>query len=147
MLFALGKLKAAGVALVAQQLVPAALTVPMVLLAPPRLTVEALALACSAGFIIVAIPTVFATRRLRGRPPSPGSVTHPRRGAAAAAGAAAGLGVTLVLPAGGNALEVGSGFIAAMLAVVVFGVVAYALDRGDLRAVAGRLRRFVRSRA
>ena len=66
-LFALGKLKAAGVALVAQQLVPAALTVPLVLLAPPRLTVEALALACSAGFTMVAIPTVIATRRLRGR--------------------------------------------------------------------------------
>jgi putative peptidoglycan lipid II flippase len=146
-LFALGKLKAAGMALVAQQLVPAALAVPLVLLAPPRWAVEALALSCSAGFIIVAIPTVIATRRLRGRASVAGLGHATLAGtAAAAAGAAAGLAVTLVLPSGGNLLEVGSGLIAATLAVVGFGVVAYALDRGDLRAVAGRLRSFARAR-
>jgi hypothetical protein len=146
-LFALGKLKAAGIALVAQQLVPAVLTVPLVLLAPPRLTVEALALACSAGFTIVAIPTVIATRRLRGQAAVAGLGHATLAGmAAAAAGAAAGLAVTLVLPTGGNVLEVGSGFLATLVAIIVFGVVAYALDRGDLRALAGRLRRFVRSR-
>jgi putative peptidoglycan lipid II flippase len=147
-LFALGKLKAAGVALVAQQLVPAALTFPMVLLAPPHLTVEALALASSTGFLLVAIPTVIVTRRLRG-PAALAGLGHATLAgcAAAAAGAAAGLAVTLALPAGGNVLEAMSGFIAAMLAVTVFGVVAYALDRGDLRAVAGRLRRFARRRA
>ena len=147
-LFALGKLKAAGVALVAQQLVPAALAFPMVLLAPPRMTVEALALACSTGFTIVAVPTVIATRRLRGRAAVAGLGHATLAGtAAAAAGAAVGLGVTLVLPSGGNVLEVGTGLIAATLAVVAFGVVAYALDRGDLRTVAGRLRRFARNRA
>jgi putative peptidoglycan lipid II flippase len=147
-LFALGKLKAAGVALVAQQLVPAALTFPMVLLAPPHLTVEALALASSTGFLLVAIPTVIVTRRLRGPAAVAGLGQATLAGiAAAAAGAAAGLGVTLALPAGGNVLEAGSGLIAAILAVAVFGVVAYALDRGDLRAVAGRLRRFARDRA
>jgi putative peptidoglycan lipid II flippase len=147
-LFALGKLKAAGVALVAQQLVPAALTVPMVLLAPPRLTVEALALASSTGFIVVAIPTAIVTRRLRG-PAALAGLGHATLAgiAAAAAGAAAGLAVALALPAGGNVLEAGSGLIAAILAISVFGVVAYALDRGDLRAVAGRLRRFARGRA
>ena len=36
-LFALGKLKAAGIGLVAQQLLPAALSFPLVLLAPPQL--------------------------------------------------------------------------------------------------------------
>jgi putative peptidoglycan lipid II flippase len=147
-LFALGKLKAAGVALVAQQLVPAALTVPMVLLAPPHLTVEALALASSTGFILVSVPTVIATRRLRGRAAVAGLGHATLAGlAAAAAGAATGLAVTLALPAGGNFLEVGSGFIAAILAIAVFGVVAYALDRGDLRAAAGRVRRFAKGRA
>jgi putative peptidoglycan lipid II flippase len=146
-LFALGKLKAAGVALVAQQLLPAALSVPMVLLAPPRMTVEALALASTAGFILVAIPTVIATRRLRG-PAVVAGLGHAELAgmAAASAGAAAGVVVTLVLPAGGNLLEVGSGFTATIVAIVVFGVVAYALDRGDLRAAAGRLRLFARSR-
>jgi len=147
-LFALGKLKVAGIALVAQQLVPAALTVPMVLLAPPHLTVEALALASSTGFILVSVPTVIATRRLRGRAAVAGVGHATLAGlAAAAAGAATGLAVTLALPTGGNALEVGSGFLAAILAIVVFGVVAYALDRGDLRAVAGRVRRFAKGRA
>ena len=65
-LFALGKLKVAGVGLVAQQLLPAALSFPMVLLAPPRLAVGALALASSIGQLAVAIPMVAATRRLRG---------------------------------------------------------------------------------
>jgi putative peptidoglycan lipid II flippase len=147
-LFALGKIKAAGVALVAQQLVPAALTFPLVLLAPPRLTVEALALAASVGFIVVAIPTAIVTRRLRG-PAAVAGLGHATLAgiAAAAAGGAAGLAATLVLPTGGNLFEVGAGLIATILAIVVFGVVAYALDRGDLRAVAGRLRRFSRGRA
>jgi putative peptidoglycan lipid II flippase len=146
-LFALGKLKAAGVALVAQQLLPAALTVLLVLLVPPHLTVEALALASSTGFILVAIPTVIVTRRLRG-PAAIAGLGHATLAgiAAAAAASAVGLAVTLVMPVGGNLLEVGSGLIATVLAIIVFGVVAYALDRGDLRAVAGRLRRFARGR-
>ncbi|HEX9040727.1 MAG TPA: lipid II flippase MurJ [Trebonia sp.] len=147
-LFALGKLKVAGIALVAQQLLPAMLSVPLVLLLPPGMTPEALALAGSTGFIITAIPMVIATRRLRGRAAVAGLGHAAIAGiAAAAAGAAAGLAVTLVLPAGGNIVEVGSGFIAVILAITVFGAVAYALDRGDLRALAERLRRFARSRA
>jgi putative peptidoglycan lipid II flippase len=109
--------------------------------------VEALALACTAGFILVSIPTVIATRRLRGRAVVAGLGHAELAGiAAAAAGASVGLLVTLLLPSGGTLLEVGSGFIAALLAVVVFGVMAFALDKGDLRATAGRLRRFTRSR-
>jgi putative peptidoglycan lipid II flippase len=146
-LFALGKLKAAGIALVAQQLVPAAISVPMVLLAPPRLAVGALALASSVGFIAVTVPTVAVTRRLRG-PAAVAGLGHATLAglAAAAAASAAGLAATLVLPTGGNVLEVGSGCIAALLAILVFGVVAYALDRGDTRAAVDRLRRFTRNR-
>jgi putative peptidoglycan lipid II flippase len=146
-LFALGKLKAAGIALVAQQLVPAALSVPMVLLAPPRMAVGALALASTVGFIAVTVPTVAVTRRLRG-PAAVAGLGHATLAgtAAAAAAAAAGLGITLVLPTGGNILEVGSGLIATLLAILVFGVVAYALDRGDTRAAVDRLRRFTRNR-
>lgn len=147
-LFALGKLKLAGIGLVAQQLLPAALSFPMVLLAPPHLAVGALALASSIGQIAVAIPMVAATRRLRGRAAVAGIGHATLAGiAAAAAGAAAGLGVTLVMPTGGGAvIETGTGAVAATLAVLVFGVVAYALDRGDLRALAGRLRWFIRNR-
>src|ERR1700761_8376042 len=46
-LFAMGKLRPAGIFLVAQQLLPAALSAPLVLLGPPRVTVAALALASS----------------------------------------------------------------------------------------------------
>jgi putative peptidoglycan lipid II flippase len=146
-LFALGKLKVAGIGLVAQWLLPAALSFPMVLLAPPRLAVGALALASSIGQLAVAVPMVAATRRLRG-PASVAGLGHATLAgiAAGAAGAAAGLAVTLVMPTGGAVFETGVGAVATLLAILVFGVVAYALDRGDLRAVAGRLRRFARNR-
>jgi putative peptidoglycan lipid II flippase len=146
-LFALGKLKVAGIGLVAQWLLPAALSVPLVLLAPPRLTVGALALASSAGQLTVAVPMVVAVRKLRG-PAAVAGVGHAALAgiAAAAAGAAAGLAVTLAMPAGGNVFEVGIGFAAVIAAVMGFGAVAYALDRGDLRAVAATVRRFARAR-
>jgi putative peptidoglycan lipid II flippase len=146
-LFALGKLKVAGVGLVAQQLLPAALSFPMVLLAPPRLTVGALALASSIGQIAVAVPMVAATRRLRGSAAVAGLGHATAAGiAAAAAGAAAGLGITLVLPAGGTIFETGAGILSTLLAVIVFGVVAYALDKQDVRSAAARVLRFARSR-
>ncbi|HXT93356.1 MAG TPA: lipid II flippase MurJ [Trebonia sp.] len=146
-LFALNKLKWAAIGLVAQWLLPAALSFPMVLLAPPRLTVGALALASSVGQLVVAVPMVIATRRLRG-PAAVAGLGHATLAAiaAAAAGAAAGLMTTLALPTGGNVFEVGAGFIAAMTAVLVFAVVAYALDRGDTRAALNRLARFTRNR-
>jgi putative peptidoglycan lipid II flippase len=145
-LFALGKLKIAGAGLVASPLLQAALSVPLVLLAPPRLVVGALALAGTIGVLAVAIPMVIATRRLRG-PAVVAGVGHATAAgfAAAAAGAAAGLAVTVIVPSGGKIAMVGDGVLAAALAVLVFGLVAYALDRGDLRAVAGRGARLARS--
>jgi putative peptidoglycan lipid II flippase len=146
-LFALGKLKVAGVGLVAQQLLPAVLSFPMVLLAPPRLAVGALALASSAGQIAVAVPMVVATRRLRGSASVAGLGHATFAGiAAAAAAAAAGLAVALVMPTGGAVLETGVGAVSTLLAIVVFGVVAYALDKGDVRSAVGRIQRFARNR-
>jgi putative peptidoglycan lipid II flippase len=145
-LFALGKLRLAAIGLVAQQLLPAALAFPLVLLAPPRLTVGALALASSIGQLATAFPMVAATRRLRGRAALDGLGHATLAGvAAAAAGAAAGLAIALVMPTGGAIYETCAGAVATILAVAVFGVVAYALDKGDTRAAAARLRRFARS--
>lgn len=145
-LFALNKLKWAAIGLVAQQLLPAALSFPLVLLTPPRLTVGALALASSVGQLAVCIPMVAATRRLRGSAAVAGLGHATLAGiAAAVAGAAAGFLVTLVLPTGGNVFEVGSGFVATIVAIGVFGVVAYALDRGDTRVALKRLRRLART--
>jgi putative peptidoglycan lipid II flippase len=146
-LFALGKLKVAAIGLVGQQLLPAALSFPLVLLAPPRLAVGALALASSVGQIVVAVPMMAATRRLRGSAAVAGVGHAALAGiAAAAAGGAAGLAVTLALPTGGVVFETGVGIVSTLLAVVVFGVVAFALDKGDVRVATGRLRRFTRSR-
>jgi putative peptidoglycan lipid II flippase len=146
-LFALGKIKAAGVILVAQQLLPAVLGLPLVLLAPPRLTVGALALASSTGLLAVCFPAVLVTRRLRG-PAALDGLGHATLAgiSAAAAGAAAGLMVTLVLPTGRTVFEVGVGFLATIAAIGVFGVVAFALDRGDTRVAFARLRRLARDR-
>jgi putative peptidoglycan lipid II flippase len=145
-LFAMGKLRVAGIALVLQQLLPAAFSVPLVLLTPPRFTVAALALASSTGMLVLNVPLVAAVRRLRG----PAAVAGVGRAelagiAAAAAGAAAGLAVTLVLPTGNSFYEAATGVVSAALAVAVFGVVGFALDREDLRGVAGRVRGYFRS--
>jgi len=119
--------------------------VPLVYLAPPHLVVGALALAGAVGLLAVAIPMVIVTRRVRGRAAVAGVGHAAAAGiAASAAGAAAGLGVILVAPAGGKFAQAADGALAATLAVLVFGLVAYALDRGDLRAVAGRARRLTR---
>jgi putative peptidoglycan lipid II flippase len=144
-LFALGKLKIAGIGLVAGPLLQSVLAFPLVLLAPARLVVAAIVLATTIGWVAVAIPMVIATRRLRG-PAAVAGLGHATAAglAAAAAGAAAGLAVNLIAPDGGKIAQAGNGALAATLAILVFGLVAYALDRGDLRAVASRVRRITR---
>jgi putative peptidoglycan lipid II flippase len=90
---------------------------------------------------------VAATRRLRGSAAVAGLGHATAAGiAAAAAGAAAGLGIALVMPTGGTIFETGAGILSTLLAVVVFGVVAYALDKQDVRSAVGRVLRFARSR-
>jgi putative peptidoglycan lipid II flippase len=145
-LFALGHLKAAAYGLVAQQLLPAALSFPLVLLLPPKYTPGALGLASTVGYLLVVPPMVRATRRLRG-PAAVAGVGHASLAgiAAAAAGSAAGLAATVLMPTGGSIFEVGAAVVSTTLAIVVFGAVAYLLDRGDLKATGDRLRRYVRN--
>jgi hypothetical protein len=61
--------------------------------------------------------------------------------------AVAGVLVCLAGPAGGKLVAVGVAVVAAGCAVIAFGLVAYVLDSGDLRAVTARLRRGLTSRA
>ena len=144
-LFAMGKLRAAGIGLVAQVLLPALLSFPLVLLAPPQWAPGMLALGSTIGQLAVTVPMVAVTRRLRG-PAAVAGVTHATLAAiaAAAAGSAVGLAVSLALPTGGGLYEVGAGVAATVLAIVVFTVVMYLLDPSDLRAAAARLRRYLR---
>jgi hypothetical protein len=66
--------------------------------------------------------------------------------AAGAAGSAVGVAVSLTASGGGKLQSSGLAVLAAVCATVAFAVVALLLDRGDLRSVAGRLRRTARSR-
>ena len=68
--------------------------------------------------------------------------------AAACAGVAAGVAVGLALPVSHRLLAAGMAVLAAAGgAVVAFGVVAYLLDDGDLRASLARLRQVTRARS
>jgi hypothetical protein len=67
--------------------------------------------------------------------------------AAGVAGAAVGVAVSLALPVTEKLLAAGVAMLAAGCAVIVFGVVAYILDDGDLRTVMERLRRITRLRS
>jgi putative peptidoglycan lipid II flippase len=142
-MFALGKLKAAGAGLIAYPLLQLALTVPLVELATPRLVVAMLALAGVLAQLIVAVPMVIAVRRYRG-PVALAGVGHATIAGllAGVAGGAVGIAVTLLIPAGGKIFEAASGALALALAVLVFAVVVYALDRGDLRTLVARFSRF-----
>jgi hypothetical protein len=55
--------------------------------------------------------------------------------------------VCLAAPTGGKLLAVGVAVLAASGAVIASGVVAFILDRDDLKTVVVRLRRLARSRA
>jgi putative peptidoglycan lipid II flippase len=146
-LFALGRLKAAGIGLVAGPLLQIVVSIPLALVAPPRLVVAALALGSTVALLAVAVPMVFAVRRLRG-PAAMAGLGHATLAGLVAGGigSAVGVGICVALPSGGKVFEAGIGALAALLALLAFGVWAYALDRGDLRMVAARLRRFARRR-
>jgi hypothetical protein len=88
------------------------------------------------------------TRRIRG----PEAVRGTGRAAlgglvAAAAAAAVGVAVSLALPVSHKLLAAGVAILAAVCAAVAFGLVAYLLNDGDLRAVASRLRQVTRARS
>jgi putative peptidoglycan lipid II flippase len=147
-MFALGRLKVAAAALVGSWLLVIAADVVLAELAPPRLVVAALALGCTIGQTLVAIPLVIATRRIRGQAAVQGVGRTALAGlAAGAVGAAVGVAVSMAVPVSRKLLDIGVGVMAAGCAVIAFGVVAYVLDDGDLRTVMGRLRKVVRSRS
>ena len=146
-MFVIGRLMVAAWALGGGFLLVAVADVVLVELVPARLVVGALALGSTAGLTVAAIPLVFITRRVRG----PAAVKGVSRAAlaglaAAVAGAAAGVGISLVLPMGHKLADAGVAVLAAGGAVTVFGAVAYLLDDGDLRVILARLRKLARLR-
>jgi putative peptidoglycan lipid II flippase len=143
----IGRLKVAAVGLAGSWLVVIVADVVLAELAPARLVVAALALGSTIGQTVVAIPLMVMTRRICGRAAVEGTGHAMLAGlAAGAAGAAAGVAVSLAGAGGGKLVAAAVAVVAAACATVVFGAVAFLLDRGDLRSVAGRLRRLRRAR-
>ena len=141
-MFVLGRLKIAAVALAGGWVITIVLDVVLVELVPARLVVGALALGTTIGQTAVAIPMMFVTRRICG----PAAVRGTRHAALAGlvaclAGAAVGVGVSLAVPLHHKLVALVVAVPAAGLAIVAFGIVAYFLDDGDFKAVLAWLRR------
>jgi len=141
-MFVIGRLKVAAVALAGSWVITIVADLVMVELVPARLVVAALALGTTIGQTAVAIPLVFVTRRIC----VPAAVQGARHAAlsglvACVVGAAVGVGVSLAVPLHHKLVAVAVAFLAAGCAIIAFGAVAYFLDDGDLRLVLAWLRR------
>jgi len=144
-MFVIGRLKIAAVALAGSWLVAIVADVVLVQVVPPRLVVPALALGTTIGQTVVAIPLVIATRRICGKAAVQGTGHAALAGlAACVVGAAVGVAVSLAVPIHHKLVGFALAIPAAGFAIVAFGVVAYFLDDGDLKAVLAWVRRAVR---
>jgi putative peptidoglycan lipid II flippase len=147
-LLVLGRLRAAALAVAGSWILALVAEVILVEITPPRFTVAALALGVTIGQIVAGIPLVVITRRFRGPAVLRGLGHAALAGlAAAAAAAVAGVGISLLLPVTDKLVAGGVAVLAAACATLAFGVVAYLLDDGDLRAIASRLRQLARLRS
>ncbi len=147
-MFVIGRLKIAAAALAGSWLVAIVADVVLAELAPARLVPAALALGIAIGQTAVAVPLVFVTRRICG----PAAVQGTRHAAfaglvAGAAGATVGVAVSLVVPLHHKLVAVAVAVPAACCAIVAFGIVAYFLDHGDVRAVLAWVRRIAKRRS
>jgi putative peptidoglycan lipid II flippase len=140
-LLALGRLRAAAVALAGSGLLVLVAQVVLAELAPARLVVGALAAGNTIGATGAAIPLVIATRRIRGKAAVQGVGRATVAGlVAGAAGAAVGAGLSVAVPVSHKVLYALVGAVAAGCALLAFGAVAFFMDDGDLRVVLARLR-------
>ena len=141
-MFVIGRLKIAATALAGSWLIVIVADVVLVELVPARWVVAMLALGTTIGQTVVAIPLLFVTRRICG----PAAVQGTRHAAlaglvACAAGIAVGVALSLAVPLHHKLVAAALAVPAAAGAIVAFGVVAYFLDDGDLKAVLAWLRR------
>jgi putative peptidoglycan lipid II flippase len=147
-MFVIGRLKVAAVALAGSWLLVIVADLVLVQLVSPGLVVAALALGTTIGQTVVAIPLVIVTRRICGKAAVQGTGHVALAGlAACAAGAAVGLGISVAVPLHHKLEAVALAVPAAGGAIVAFGVVAFLLDDGDLKAILAWLRRVVRKRS
>ena len=144
-MFVIGRLKVAAVALAGGWLITIVADVVLVQLVPARLVVAALALGTTIGQTVVAVPLVFVTRRICGPAAVQGAGRATLAGlAACAAGTAVGVAVSLSVPSHHKLEAVALAVPAVGCAILAFGGVAYLLDDGDLKAVLAWVRRAAR---
>jgi putative peptidoglycan lipid II flippase len=147
-MFVIGRLKVAAVALAGSWLLVIVTDLVLVQLVPARLVVAMLALGTTVGQTVVAIPLVFVTRRICGTAAVQGAGHATLAGmAACAAGAAVGVAVSLAVPLHHKLEAVALAVPAACCAILAFGVTAYILDNGDLKTILAWARRAVRRRS
>jgi putative peptidoglycan lipid II flippase len=141
-MFALGRLKVAALALAGSWTLVILADVVLAELAPPRLVVAALALGNTIGQTVVAVPMVIVTRRICGQAALAGVGRANLAGlAACAAATAVGVAVSLLTPLHGKLLAAAIAIAAAVAALIAYAIVAYLLDAGDAKTVLARLRR------
>jgi putative peptidoglycan lipid II flippase len=141
-MLALGRLKVAALAVGGSWILALVAEVILVEIVPPRLVVGALDLGITIGQLVVAVPLVIVTRRIRGTAVLHGLGHAALAGLAAAAAAiVVGVGISLLLPVTHKLVAGGVAVLAATCATLAFGVVAYVLDDGDLKAILARLAR------
>ncbi len=103
--------------------------------------VAVLALGNSIGLTAAGAALLVAVRRIRGGAALGGTLRTVVSGlAAATAGAGAGTAVAIVMPTAGRAESAGSAAVAGICALATFALVAYLLDRGELRAAIAKAR-------
>jgi putative peptidoglycan lipid II flippase len=146
-MFVIGRLKIAAVALAGSWVITIVADVVLVELVPARLVPGALALGTTIGQTVVVIPLVFVTRRICGPAAVQGAGHATLAGlAACAAGTVVGVGVSLAVPLHHKLEAIALAVPAVACSILAFGVVAYLLDDGDLRAVLTWARRVARRR-
>jgi len=147
-MFVIGRLKVAAAALAGSWLLTIVVDVVLVQLVPPRLVVAVLALGTTFGQTVVAVPLVIITRRICGPVAVQGVTRAALAGlAACAAGTAVGVAVSIAVPIHHKLEAFVLAVPAACCAVIAFGLVAYLLDDGDLKAVLAWARRVARRRS
>jgi putative peptidoglycan lipid II flippase len=136
--------RAAAAAICGGWLVVIIADVALVQLVPARWVVAALGLGNTIGLTAGGVALTVAVRRACGGAALQATARAAGAGIlAAAAGAAAGAAAAWLLPAPTLTLDAVGAVAAAACALVVFGLVAYLLDGGELRAALGRARRAV----
>ncbi len=143
-LLADGRNRAAAAAMAGGWLIVIMVDVVAVKMVTARWVVPALGLGNTVGLVVSGAALLAAVRRARGRAALHGTARAAAAGlAGAVAGAAAGAGLSAAVPVSGFFPNATVALLACCAAVIAFGAAAYALDGGDLRAVAARTKRKV----